>query len=79
MLGEIQHQSDVAALPGKRSPASTAENWSIELAGGCDGGDDVAAAIAIARQFNAPILCRGGGTSLAGQCCNVALVLDFSK
>jgi FAD/FMN-containing dehydrogenase/Fe-S oxidoreductase len=41
--------------------------------------DDVAAAIAIARQFNAPILCRGGGTSLAGQCCNVALVLDFSK
>ncbi len=27
----------------------------------------------------APILCRGGGTSLAGQCCNVAVVLDFSK
>src|SRR5206468_2209224 len=26
-----------------------------------------------------PILCRGGGTSLAGQCCNVAVVLDFSK
>src|SRR5262249_29435084 len=24
-------------------------------------------------------LCRGGGTSLAGQCCNVAVVLDFSK
>ncbi|HEV2715307.1 MAG TPA: FAD-binding oxidoreductase, partial [Terriglobales bacterium] len=37
------------------------------------------AAVATSRQFNAPVLCRGGGTSLAGQCCNVALVLDFSK
>src|SRR5579862_9052561 len=25
------------------------------------------------------VLCRGGGTSLAGQCCNVAVILDFSK
>src|SRR5271169_4100476 len=41
--------------------------------------DDVVVAIALARQFGAPILCRGGGTSLAGQCCNVAVVLDFSK
>ena len=41
--------------------------------------DDVIATIAIARQHGAPILCRGGGTSLAGQCCNVAVVLDFSK
>src|SRR6266699_588005 len=41
--------------------------------------DDVVAAITLAREFSAPILCRGGGTSLAGQCCNVALVLDFSK
>ncbi len=42
-------------------------------------GNDVIAAIAIAREFGAPILPRGGGTSLAGQCCNVAVVLDFSK
>src|SRR5690348_17020946 len=41
--------------------------------------DDVITAIAIAREHGSPILCRGGGTSLAGQCCNVALVLDFSK
>jgi FAD/FMN-containing dehydrogenase/Fe-S oxidoreductase len=41
--------------------------------------DDVVAAVAIAREYGAPILCRGGGTSLAGQCCNVAVVLDFSK
>ena len=41
--------------------------------------DDVLATVFIARQYGAPILCRGGGTSLAGQCCNVAVVLDFSK
>src|SRR5450432_545009 len=40
---------------------------------------DVIAAIAICREHGAPVLCRGGGTSLAGQCCNVAVVLDFSK
>jgi FAD/FMN-containing dehydrogenase/Fe-S oxidoreductase len=41
--------------------------------------DDVIAAISLCREYGAPILCRGGGTSLAGQCCNVAVVLDFSK
>ena len=41
--------------------------------------DDVIAAISLSREYGAPILCRGGGTSLAGQCCNVAVVLDFSK
>src|SRR5579864_4183709 len=41
--------------------------------------DDVLAAISVCREFSAPLLCRGGGTSLAGQCCNVAVVLDFSK
>jgi FAD/FMN-containing dehydrogenase/Fe-S oxidoreductase len=41
--------------------------------------DSVIATIAVAHEFGAPILCRGGGTSLAGQCCNVAVVIDFSK
>ena len=41
--------------------------------------DDVLATVELCRQFGAPLLCRGGGTSLAGQCCNVAVVLDFSK
>ena len=40
---------------------------------------DVLATIALCRDFGAPILSRGGGTSLAGQCCNVAVVMDFSK
>jgi FAD/FMN-containing dehydrogenase/Fe-S oxidoreductase len=41
--------------------------------------DDVEATVALARKFGAPLLCRGAGTSLAGQCCNVAVVLDFSR
>src|SRR5208337_3462700 len=41
--------------------------------------EDVLATVARCREFGAPLLCRGGGTSLAGQCCNVAVVLDFSK
>jgi len=41
--------------------------------------DDVLAAVSVCREFGAPLLCRGGGTSLAGQGCNVAVVLDFTK
>jgi FAD/FMN-containing dehydrogenase/Fe-S oxidoreductase len=41
--------------------------------------EDVRAAVAVCRAFDAPILARGSGTSLAGQSCNVAVVLDFTK
>src|SRR4030095_9195318 len=41
--------------------------------------DDVIATLATCREYGAPVLSRGGGTSLAGQCCNVAVVLDFTK
>jgi FAD/FMN-containing dehydrogenase/Fe-S oxidoreductase len=41
--------------------------------------DDVLATISLAREYGAPILCRGSGTSLAGQCCNVAVILDFTR
>src|SRR6201987_1171627 len=41
--------------------------------------DDVMATVALCREFGTPLLCRGGGTSLAGQCCNMAVVLDTSK
>lgn len=40
---------------------------------------DIIKTVEICRKHNAPILTRGGGTSLAGQCCNVAVVMDFSK
>ncbi|MCQ4202411.1 FAD-binding oxidoreductase [Streptomyces coelicoflavus] len=38
-----------------------------------------AEAVAVAREFGAPVLSRGGGTSLAGQCTNAGMVLDWSK
>src|SRR5205085_1787713 len=41
--------------------------------------NDAIATVALARKFGAPILARGGGTSLAGQCCNIAVVMDMSK
>jgi FAD/FMN-containing dehydrogenase len=41
--------------------------------------DDVTKTLAACREAGAPVLARGGGTSLAGQCCNVAVVIDFSK
>ncbi|MDQ3946330.1 MAG: FAD-binding oxidoreductase, partial [Actinomycetota bacterium] len=41
--------------------------------------DDVVAAMEVCRDHDVPVLGRGGGTSLAGQCCNVAVVFDFSK
>jgi FAD/FMN-containing dehydrogenase/Fe-S oxidoreductase len=37
------------------------------------------ATIAVCRQHDVPVLSRGGGTSLAGQCCNAAVVIDWSK
>src|SRR4051812_10568602 len=41
--------------------------------------DDVVAAVDVCHRHGAPVLSRGGGTSLAGQCCNVAVVMDMSK
>jgi FAD/FMN-containing dehydrogenase/Fe-S oxidoreductase len=41
--------------------------------------EDVVATVAVCRKHGAPLLSRGGGTSLCGQCCNVAVVMDFSK
>jgi FAD/FMN-containing dehydrogenase/Fe-S oxidoreductase len=40
--------------------------------------EDAQAAIAVCRELKLPILPRGGGTSLAGQCTNRAVVLDLS-
>ncbi|WP_458793946.1 FAD-binding and (Fe-S)-binding domain-containing protein [Nocardia otitidiscaviarum] len=41
--------------------------------------EDAVAAVAVCRAHDAPVLSRGGGTSLAGQCCNTGVVLDWSK
>ncbi len=36
-------------------------------------------AVAVCREYDVPVLSRGGGTSLAGQCTNAAVMLDWSK
>ncbi|WP_435126932.1 FAD-binding and (Fe-S)-binding domain-containing protein [Actinacidiphila sp. bgisy144] len=41
--------------------------------------DAGAAAVAVCARFGAPLLSRGGGTSLGGQCTNTAVVVDWTK
>jgi FAD/FMN-containing dehydrogenase/Fe-S oxidoreductase len=41
--------------------------------------DDIVAGIEVCRRHDVPVLPRGGGTSLAGQTTNVAVVFDCSK
>ncbi len=41
--------------------------------------EDVVNTVATCKRFDVPLLSRGGGTSLAGQCCNTAVVMDWSK
>lgn len=36
-------------------------------------------AVAVCREHDVPVFSRGGGTSLAGQCCNSGVVIDWSK
>ena len=41
--------------------------------------EDVVATVAVCREHGAPVVSRGGGTSLAGQSVNAAVTIDFSK
>jgi FAD/FMN-containing dehydrogenase/Fe-S oxidoreductase len=41
--------------------------------------EDVVKTVAVCQRRGAPLLSRGGGTSLTGSCCNVAVVMDWSK
>jgi FAD/FMN-containing dehydrogenase len=41
--------------------------------------EDIAAAVEVCRNHGVPVLMRGGGTRLAGQCCNVAVAFDTPK
>ncbi|MEA2383519.1 MAG: hypothetical protein QOH72_3490 [Solirubrobacteraceae bacterium] len=61
--------------------AQDASAYAIEPLGVCfpRHADDVAAAVAIAGELGVPVLPRGGGTSLAGQCVARAVVLDLSR
>jgi FAD/FMN-containing dehydrogenase/Fe-S oxidoreductase len=41
--------------------------------------EDIVAAVAACSEHGAPVLARGCGTGLAGQTCNVAVVIDHSR
>lgn len=41
--------------------------------------DDIVATATACHRYKAPMLCRGGGTSLSGETVNVAVVVDVSK
>jgi FAD/FMN-containing dehydrogenase/Fe-S oxidoreductase len=41
--------------------------------------EDVFNIVEVCRQYDSPILGRGAGTSLAGQACNVAVIVDMSR
>ena len=41
--------------------------------------DDVVTTVAACHRHGVPLGLRGGGTSLAGEACNVAVMIDFSK
>ncbi|KRV50051.1 dimethylmenaquinone methyltransferase [Wenjunlia vitaminophila] len=41
--------------------------------------EDTAAALAVCREHQVPVVARGGGTSLAGQATGVGVVLDFTR
>ncbi|MFJ9579024.1 FAD-binding and (Fe-S)-binding domain-containing protein [Streptomyces sp. NPDC101191] len=41
--------------------------------------DDVAAALAVCRAHEVPVVARGGGTSIAGQATGTGVVLDFTR
>jgi FAD/FMN-containing dehydrogenase/Fe-S oxidoreductase len=74
--GEVRFDSGSRALYA--TDASNYRQVPIGVVLPHDAGD-VIATVALARRFGAPILGRGAGTSLAGQCCNVAVILDMSK
>ncbi len=41
--------------------------------------DDVISTVAVCRKYRAPVLSRGGGTSLTGSTVNIAVIMDMSK
>ncbi len=41
--------------------------------------DAAVAAVGVCHRHGAPVLSRGGGTSLAGQCTNAAVMIDWTK
>ena len=87
-MSELEHElrkviaGDVRFDPASRLLYSTdASMYQVEPIGVVipRDGDDVQAAVEVARTQRVALLPRGGGTSLTGQTVGRALVLDFSR
>src|SRR6201988_3342132 len=76
IAGEVRFDASSRALYATDGSSYRQVPLSVVIPRTCD---DVIATLATCREHGAPILSRGGGTSLAGQCCNAAVVMDFSK
>ena len=74
--GEVRFDSGIRALYA--TDASNYRQLPIGVVLPLDAAD-VEATVAACRKFARPSCRAAAGTSLAGQCCNVAVVLDFSK
>src|SRR4051795_2099476 len=74
--GEVRFDSGSRALYA--TDASNYRQVPIGVVAPVDPGG-LMAAVAACRRHGAPIVHRGAGTSLAGQCCNVAVVIDASR
>jgi FAD/FMN-containing dehydrogenase/Fe-S oxidoreductase len=74
--GEVRFDDGSRALY-----ATDASNYRYVPIGVCipTSREDVEAIVAVARAHGAPIVSRAGGTGLAGQTCNTAIVIDWSK
>ena len=74
--GEIRFDSGSRALYASDLSMYRQVPVGVVIPRTCDG---VINTVAICHEYKVPILGRGCGTSLAGQCCNTAVVIDFSK
>src|SRR5689334_22557089 len=74
--GDVRFDRGTRALYA--SDASNYRQYPIGIVAPRDA-EDVIAAVRVCREHDAPILPRGAGTSLAGQSCNVAVVIDFTR
>lgn len=75
-------RGDVEFDPGARAAYATDSSNYRQIPIGVvfpSSAQDVVAALRICADHDVPVLGRGGGTSLAGQGCNEAVVFDFSR
>ncbi|MEU4208445.1 FAD-binding and (Fe-S)-binding domain-containing protein [Streptomyces sp. NPDC026206] len=74
--GEVDFDAGARALV--TMDASNYRRVPLGVVAPCDA-DDVAAVLAVCREYGVPVVPRGGGTSIAGQATGEGVVLDFTR